>query len=116
MCRLSCWRGFLPYSIDAWVQAAKSNGVADPLQRLRRLYVDPGPYSRNADWVRLAAEKLGADRILFGTDYGVGGGNRGDVGPAIATLDSALTEQQRQLIYVDNTRALLQAKGISERA
>jgi predicted TIM-barrel fold metal-dependent hydrolase len=63
--------------------------------RLRRLYVDPGPYSRNGEWVRLTAEKLGADRILFGTDYGVGGGSRGDVGPAIATLDKSLTELER---------------------
>ncbi len=105
--------GFMPYLIDTWVQAGRADGIADPLQRLRRLYIDPGPYSRNGEWVRLAAEKLGADRILFGTDYGVGGGARGDVGPAISSLDVALTPQQRQLIYIDNSRALLKAKGRS---
>jgi predicted TIM-barrel fold metal-dependent hydrolase len=103
--------GFFPYLIDSWVQAAKANGVADPLRKLRRLYIDPGPYSRNGEWVRLAAEKLGADRILFGTDYGVGGGTRGDVGPALTTLDAALSPQQRTLIYVDNSAALLRSKG-----
>jgi uncharacterized protein len=103
--------GFLPYLTDTWIQAANSSGIPNPLQRLRRLYVDPGPYSRNGEWVRLTAEKLGADRILFGTDYGVGGGSRGDVGPAIATLDKSLTELERQLIYVDNSRQLLRAKG-----
>jgi predicted TIM-barrel fold metal-dependent hydrolase len=104
--------GFLPYLIDAIVPAAEKSGVKDPLQKLRRLYIDPGPYSRIGDWVELAASKLGADRILFGTDYGVNGGTNGDVGPAIATLDAALTPQQRQLIYIDNSRALLESKGI----
>ena len=103
--------GFLPYLLDTWVQAGKADHIEDPLRRLRRLYIDPGPYSRNADWVKLAAAKLGADRILFGTDYGVGGGTRGDVGPAIDTLDAALTPEQKQLIYFDNSRALLRAKG-----
>ena len=106
--------GFLPHLFDTIVPAARNNGVADPLAKLRRVYLDTGPYSvRNAPWVKLAAEKLGADRILFGTDYGVGGGKRGDVGPALATLDATLSEAQRQLIYFDNTRALLAAKGWS---
>lgn len=103
--------GFFPYLIDSLVQTAQANGVADPKTRLRRLYIDPGPYSRNAEWVQLAAAKLGADRILFGTDYGVGGGKRGDVGPAVATLNAALTAPQRQLIYRDNSLAVLRAKG-----
>lgn len=103
--------GFLPYLIDSVVPAAKQNGVKDPLARLRRIYLDPGPYSRIGSWVAQAAEKVGADRILFGTDYGVGGAERGDVAPALATLDSTLTAEQRQLIYIDNSRALLQSKG-----
>lgn len=103
--------GFLPYLIDAVVPAAERAGVDEPLAKLRRLYIDPGPYSRIGDWVELAASKLGADRILFGTDYGVNGGTRGDVAPALETLDRALTPAQRQLIYVDNSRALLKSKG-----
>jgi predicted TIM-barrel fold metal-dependent hydrolase len=103
--------GFLPYLIDAVVPAAERAGVDEPLAKLRRLYIDPGPYSRIGDWVELAATKLGADRILFGTDYGVNGGTRGDVAPALETLDRALTPAQRQLIYVDNSRALLKSKG-----
>jgi predicted TIM-barrel fold metal-dependent hydrolase len=103
--------GFLPYLIDSIVPAAEKAGVKDPLARLRRLYIDPGPYSRIGDWVELAASKLGADRILFGSDYGVGGGARGDIAPALATLDKVLTQEQRRLIYVDNSRALLKLKG-----
>lgn len=104
--------GFLPYLIDTWVQTGKANGLRDPLARLRRLYIDPGPYSRNGPWVRQAAEALGADRILFGTDFGVGGGNRGDVGPALASLDGALTGEQKRLIYVENSEQLLRTKGL----
>lgn len=106
--------GFLPHLIDSIVPAARNNGIKDPLAKLRRLYLDPGPYSvRNAEWVALAANKLGADRILFGTDYGVGGGRRGDVGPALDTLDQVLTAEQRRLIYFENSRALLAAKGLA---
>ena len=36
---------------------------------------------------------------------------RGDIAPALATLDVALSPAQRQLIYVDNRRALLKSKG-----
>lgn len=103
--------GFLPYLTDSWVSGAERAGIKDPLARLRRLYLDPGPYSRNGEWVALAARKLGADRILFGSDYGVGGGSRGDVAPALAALDRALTAAERQAIYIDNSRALLRAKG-----
>jgi predicted TIM-barrel fold metal-dependent hydrolase len=106
--------GFFTHLFDTIIPAARENGVSDPLQKLRRIYIDTGPYSvRNAGWVRYAADKIGADRILFGTDYGVGGGQRGDVGPALATLDATLTAEQRQLIYFDNTRSLLAAKGLT---
>jgi len=106
--------GFLPHLIHSIVPAARANGVADPIARLRRLYLDTGPYSvRNAPWVKLAAEQLGADRILFGTDYGVGGGTRGDTGASLAVLDATLSEEQRRLIYFENSRALLAAKGLS---
>ena len=106
--------GFITHLFDSIIPAARDNGIADPLARLRRIYLDPGPYSvRNPAWVRQAADKIGADRILFGTDYGVGGGARGDVGPSLATLDATLTAEQRQAIYFDNTRALLASKGIS---
>ena len=104
--------GFLPYLFDSLIPAAKSNGVKDPVARIRRVYYDTGPYAtRNGEWVALAANKIGADRILFGTDYGVGGGTRGNIAPVLATLDKVLTAEQRQLIYVDNSRALLKAKG-----
>jgi hypothetical protein len=106
--------GFFPYLIDSIVANGRHRGVRDPLARLRRIYLEPGPYSStNGEWVALAAAKFGADRILFGTDYGVGGGTSADrLAPSIATLDKVLTADQRRLLYVDNTRTLLAAKGV----
>jgi predicted TIM-barrel fold metal-dependent hydrolase len=108
--------GFLPYLIDSIVaSSARPGGVKDPLARLRRIYLEPGPYSgSNGEWVALAAAKLGADRILFGTDYGVGGGTSADrLAPSVATLDTALTADVRQKIYVDNSLRLLKARGLA---
>lgn len=106
--------GFLPYLFSSIVPAAKANGIKDPLARLRRLYLDLGPYSRIADWVRVGIDQIGADRILFGTDYGVGGGARGDVSVSLATIEGALTPQERRLVLFENSRALLAAKGRSQ--
>lgn len=100
--------GFLPYIIDSIVaSSARPGGVKDPLARLRRIYLEPGPYSgSNGEWVALAARKLGADRILFGTDYGVGGGTSVDrLAPSVATLDAALPADARQKIYVETPSA-----------
>lgn len=105
--------GFLPYLIDAIVPAADKAGIRDPIARLRRLYFDPGPYSRIGDWVDLAVRKLGADRILFGSDYGVNGGSRGDIAPALAVLNKVLNPSDRKLIFQDNSRSLLARKGIA---
>jgi uncharacterized protein len=107
--------GFFPYLIDSIIASGTRLGIKDPLARLRRIYLEPGPYSSsNGEWVALAARKFGADRILFGTDYGVGGGTSQDrLAPSIASLNKALTPEQRQLIYVENSRALLKARGIA---
>ncbi len=100
--------GFLPYLVDTWFTAGRAAGIADPLERLRRIHYDTGPYAARAgEWVALAAKKIGADRILFGTDYGVGGGDNGAIAPALATLDTVLSPADRQTIYLDNSRRLL---------
>ncbi len=57
------------------------------------LYLDLGPYSRIGEWVRTGIDRIGADRILFGTDYGVGGGKRGDVSTSLATLEGVLRKK-----------------------
>ena len=103
--------GFLPYLFSSIVPAAKANGIKDPIARLRRLYLDLGPYSRIGDWVRVGINQIGADRILFGTDYGVGGGTRGEVSASLSTLQSVLTKEEQRSIFFENSRALLRSKG-----
>ena len=104
--------GFLPHLLDTWIDAGRNNGIADPLARLRRLYLDTGPYSRNGEWVAQAIRKIGADRVLFGTDYGVGGGDKGDIASSFTTLDSALTQEERRQVYYQNSQDLLKSKGV----
>ena len=108
--------GVFPYLIDSLVRTGQRQlGIKDPLQKLRRIYLEPGPYSStNPDWVALAAAKFGADRILFGTDYGVGGGTSVDrLSPSIKALDRVLTAEQRQQIYIDNSKPILKAHGLA---
>ncbi|MDX2108613.1 MAG: amidohydrolase family protein [Verrucomicrobiota bacterium] len=104
--------GFFPYILDSLIASSQKAGVPDPLGRIRRIYLDPGPYARNGKWVALAADTIGADRVLFGTDYGVGGGNKGDSAPGLAALAEALTTEQKRLIYSENSRLLLKSKGL----
>jgi len=107
--------GFLPYVIQQIRDAGPQLGIADPLAKLRRIWLEPGPYSSTRpDWVAFAVSEFGADRILFGTDYGVGGGTSIDrLAPSIAALDAVLPADARRQIYTENTRSLLAAKGIS---
>jgi predicted TIM-barrel fold metal-dependent hydrolase len=107
--------GFLPFLIDTVVSSGRRIGVSDPLAKLRRIYLEPGPYSStNPAWVAVAAQKFGADRILFGTDYGVGGGTNPDrLAPSIAALSQALSTSDQDKIFTENSRRLLAARGLS---
>jgi predicted TIM-barrel fold metal-dependent hydrolase len=107
--------GFLPYLIDTVVSSGRRIGVSDPLAKLRRIYLEPGPYSStNPEWVAVAAEKFGADRILFGTDYGVGGGVSPDrLAPSIAALSRVLSKGDQDKLFVENSRRLLAARGLA---
>ena len=77
-------------------------------QNSEGLYFDPGPYSVTPLSVQAAIRAFGADRILFGSDYGP----MPTIQSTFDTLDLILSPLERQLIYVDNGRALLAAKGI----
>jgi predicted TIM-barrel fold metal-dependent hydrolase len=82
-------------------------GSPDPVERLRRVYLDAST-SRVTHTLELAVQTIGADRILFGTDYGAG--NRLD--PVVAAVNHAsITSDQRQAIFVDNGLKLYAQKG-----
>jgi uncharacterized protein len=109
---ISMLGGVFPYLWESLVPGAIAADVKDPLARLRRIYLDPGPYSRNAAWTLSAINVIGADRVLFGTDYGGSGLATGDVAPNIATLNAVLTWEQKNRLYRENSRELLRSKGI----
>jgi predicted TIM-barrel fold metal-dependent hydrolase len=99
--------GAIPYVIEHIQSGAKRAGVGDPVEKFRRLFLDPGPYSTSPRSVLAAVQAFGADRILFGSDFGP----MPNISAGITTLNAALTDEQRQLVYVENGRALLKAKG-----
>jgi predicted TIM-barrel fold metal-dependent hydrolase len=59
--------------------------------------------------VLAAIQAFGADRILFGSDFGP----MSSIAPALKTLDETLSAEQKKTIYVENGRALLAAKGFT---
>ncbi len=101
--------GSIPYVIEHIQSGAKRAGRTDPVEKFRRIFLDPGPYSTSPRSVLAAVKAFGADRVLFGSDYGP----NPSIAPAIKTLDAALSPSDRRLIYVENSRALLARKGFA---
>lgn len=102
--------GSIAQVVEAVEQRTERDGQPSPLPRLRRIYLDTGATGRGPRGIALAAKTFGADRILFGSDYGPW--------PTIAPFvqgvaDAALTREERELIFVENGRALLKSKGLT---
>jgi predicted TIM-barrel fold metal-dependent hydrolase len=101
--------GSIPYVVEHIQQAAKRSGQPDPIDKLRRLYLDPGPYSQTPRSVVSAVRAFGADRILFGSDYGP----NPDISVGIKAIsESGLTPDELNLIFIENGRKLLAEKGV----
>jgi predicted TIM-barrel fold metal-dependent hydrolase len=102
--------GSIAHLIEAVEQRTERDGLPSPLPKLRRIYYDTGATGRGPRGIALAAKVIGADRILFGSDYGPWP----TIEPFIQGVANAeLTPAERQLIYLDNSRALLRAKGLA---
>jgi predicted TIM-barrel fold metal-dependent hydrolase len=103
--------GSIAHLIEAVEQRTSREGLPDPTPRLRRLYYDTGSTGRGPRGIALAAEVIGADRILFGSDYGPWP----SIEPFIeAVVTSGLTAEQRQLVYVENARSILSRVGTTD--
>jgi predicted TIM-barrel fold metal-dependent hydrolase len=101
--------GSIAHVAEAVQQRTERDGLPDPIPKLRRIYLDTGATGRGPRGIALAAKVFGADRILFGSDYGPWP----TIEPFIkGVADAAITPDERQLIYVENGRALLAAKGL----
>lgn len=96
--------GSIAQVIEAVEQRTEREGLPSPTARLRRIYVDTGATGRGPRGIALAARTFGADRILFGSDYGPWP----TIEPFVqGVLDAGLTPAERDQIFVENGRALL---------
>lgn len=98
-------------AVAEWIQrTAAESGKPIPAKRFRSLYLDCGARGRYPRGVALGAKVFGADRILFGTDLG-------PVTAITPTIDfvkeTELTRDEKNLIFVENARRLLSAKGVT---
>ncbi|HZZ57387.1 MAG TPA: amidohydrolase family protein [Opitutaceae bacterium] len=95
---------------EAVQQAADRYGPVDLKARFERIYLDTGAAGRGPEAIALATRVFGAERVLFGTDYGAAA----SVVPVIANLNrSPITPEDRRKIFRDNARDLLAAKGVA---
>jgi predicted TIM-barrel fold metal-dependent hydrolase len=91
-------------------QSAAANGVTDIRGKFKSIYLDTGAGGRGPEAIALAARVIGADRILFGTDYGAAA----SVVPVIENVEhSPLTPEDRKKIFSENARTLLASKGVA---
>jgi predicted TIM-barrel fold metal-dependent hydrolase len=91
-------------------QSAAANGVTDIRGKFKNIYLDTGAGGRGPEAIALAARVIGADRILFGTDYGAAA----SVVPVIENVEhSPLTAEDRKKIFSENARTLLASKGVA---
>lgn len=102
--------GSIAHLVEAIEQRTDRDGLASPIPKLRRIYLDTGATGRGPRGIALAAKTFGADRILFGSDYGPWP----TIAPFIQGVANAeLTREQRDLIYVENARTLLKSKDLA---
>lgn len=88
-------------------EAPQRFGGAPP--RWNRILLDTGAAGKGPQAIALAANVLGADRVVFGSDYAPAP----SIAPVIANVNAApIDPQARQRILVDNGLALLRAKGV----
>ncbi|MGD1095495.1 MAG: amidohydrolase family protein [Bryobacteraceae bacterium] len=89
--------------------AEEAAGRPSSTRKLRRVYLDTGQFGRVPRNIAFAAQIVGADRILFGSDYGPSA----SIVPYVEAVKSAtLTPAEKEAILSGNARTLLAAKGV----
>jgi predicted TIM-barrel fold metal-dependent hydrolase len=89
---------------------AERYGVDDVRSRFRQIWLDTGAAGRGAQAIALASNVLGAERIVFGTDYAPSA----TVKSVIDEIERApLSERDRDLIFSGNARKVLALHGVN---
>ncbi len=98
--------GMTPFLFHTLQTKPLAEGATDPAVLLRRVYLDAST-SGASHTLDLAVQSIGADRILFGSDYGA----TSSVSPVVSAIRrTPLKDAEFQQIFVDNGRKLLAAK------
>jgi predicted TIM-barrel fold metal-dependent hydrolase len=83
--------------------AEKAAKAPDSVSKLRRVYVDTGQFGSGPNNIAFAARVFGADRILFGSDYGA----QESIAPYIESVQRApLEPKHRQAVYSGNAQKI----------
>jgi len=94
--------GLTPF-LASWLQLRPAApGEVDPIKLLRRVYLDAST-SRSPGAIDFAVRTIGADRILFGSDFPIVTSDK-----VISAINgSTLTAEEKKTVFVDNGQALL---------
>jgi predicted TIM-barrel fold metal-dependent hydrolase len=84
-------------------------GINDVRNRFRQIWFDTGAAGRGAQAIALTTHVIGANRVVFGTDYAPAA----SVQQVIAEIERVpLSEHDRSLIFGGNARELLALHGV----
>ena len=95
--------GSIAYVAEQIQMAYKGEKKETINQRLRRIYYDTGQFGRMPHNLTFATSVVGADRIIFGSDFGP----QGQVLPSIQSVNSAeISDSEKQQIFSENAKRL----------
>lgn len=96
--------GAIPFVAEQIEYAEHAAGVPDSVARLRRVHVDTGQFGRGPRNIALAVQVFGAERVVFGSDYGP----QASIAPYVdAVRSAALDAAQREAVLGGNARRIL---------
>ncbi len=95
--------------LAAWQERyPRGEAGPNPAKLLRRLYFDTGVYGRSPHLAEFTAQIVGADRVLFGSDFPLA---TIDKTTAIINRSAFLSAADKQLLFVENGRGLLENRN-----
>jgi len=96
--------GSIPFVAEQIQFIEENSGQPDTTQRLRRLYYDTGFSGRAPRNIAFAAKVFGAERIVFGSDFGA----MSSILPWVAAVEQVeLPSHEKELIFAGNAKRIL---------
>jgi predicted TIM-barrel fold metal-dependent hydrolase len=96
--------GSIPFVAEQIQFIEENSGLPDTTQRLRRLYYDTGFSGRTPRNITFAAKVFGAERIVFGSDFGA----MSSIVPWVEAVEQVdLPSHEKELIFTGNAKRIL---------